>query len=64
MAAFSAVVSGRIAAEVIRDGYILVNGEPSHEIGAVATALGAPFSGVLLGLALFFLVPKVRAPKS
>jgi hypothetical protein len=63
MAIMSVVVSGWIGAEVVRDGYILVGGLPSHDGHAIATAICTPLIGVVVGLGLFFLVPKVQAPK-
>lgn len=63
MAGLSAVVSAFIAFDVIRSGYILVNGHPSHDIGAIATAICTPLLGVVIGLALFFLVPKPTKPE-
>jgi hypothetical protein len=58
MALLSAIVSTFIALDVIRSGYILVDGHPSRAIGPIATAVGTPLFGVAIGLALFFLVPK------
>jgi phosphate/sulfate permease len=46
---------------IVRDGYILVNGTQSREVSAIATAVGTPLLGVAVGLALFFLIPKVRS---
>lgn len=59
MAILSGIVSMWIGAEVARDGFILVNGEPSTDVESIATAICMPLIGVGLGLALFFLVPKV-----
>ena len=59
MAVLSAVVSVWIGIEVLRDGYILVEGVPSHDGHMIATAICTPLIGVLVGLGLFFLVPKV-----
>jgi hypothetical protein len=63
MAITSVVVSGWIGMEVLRDGYILVGGLQSHDGHAIATAICTPLIGVVVGLGLFFLVPKVQAPK-
>lgn len=60
MAVLSAVVSAWIGIGILRDGYILVNGNPSQEIGTMATAVCTPLLGVVVGLALFLLVPRVR----
>jgi hypothetical protein len=34
----------------------------SHDMGSIATAVCTPLLGVAVGLALFFLIPKARAP--
>ena len=61
MAVLSLIVSVWIGIGIVRDGYILVNGRQSHDIGAIATAVCTPLLGVAVGLALFFLVPKARS---
>jgi hypothetical protein len=65
MAIMSVIVSGWMGAQIFRDGYILVGGVRSHDdTQAIATAICTPLIGVVVGLSLFFLVPKVQAPKS
>jgi hypothetical protein len=64
MAIMSGLVSTWIGFGIARDGYILVEGRPAHDVSAIATAVCTPLIGVAVGLALFFLVPKVRAPDS
>jgi len=61
IAVLSLIVSATLGIGIARDGYILVNGSQSHDVGAIATAIGTPFIGVAVGLALFFLVPKARS---
>ena len=60
MAIMSGIVSVVIGIGIIRDGYILINGQPRDDFGSVCTAVGTPLLGVAFGLALFYLVPKVR----
>jgi hypothetical protein len=60
MAVMSGIVSGVIGIGIAKDGYILVNGRPENGFGTIATAIGTPLVGVVLGLALFYFVPKVR----
>jgi len=60
MAVLSLVVAGAIGIGIVHDGYILVNGYPSRDFASIATAVGTPLLGVVIGLALFFFVPKVR----
>ncbi len=60
MAIFSVVVSAWIAIGIARDGYILVNGHPSRDVASMATAACTPLIGVVIGLALFLFVPRVR----
>jgi hypothetical protein len=60
MAVSSVVVSTWVGIGIARDGYVLVNGNPSREIASIATAVCTPLLGVVVGLALFLLVPKVR----
>ena len=64
MAIMSVIVSGWMGAQILRDGYILVGGVRSHDTQAIATAICMPLIGVVVGLSLFFLVPKVQAPRS
>jgi len=64
MAILSGVVSLWIGVGIVRDGYILVNGQPSKDLGPIFVAVGTPLLGVAVGLALFYLVPKVRRPES
>lgn len=63
LAIMSMVVCGWIGTEIVRDGYILVGGLPSHDGHSIATAICTPLIGVVVGLGLFFLVPKVHASK-
>lgn len=60
MAVLSGIVSISIGVGIVRDGYILVNGQPSTDSRSICLAVGTPLLGVAIGLALFFLVPKVR----
>lgn len=62
IALMSLVVSAVIGMEIAQQGYILVNGNRSHALGSIATAVGTPLIGVVIGLALYFLVPKMRRP--
>lgn len=64
MAILSGVVSLWIGVGILRDGYILVNGQPSKHLGPIFTAVGTPLLGVVIGFALFSLVPKVRREPS
>lgn len=64
MAILSGLVSLWIGAGIVRDGYILVNGQPSKDLGAILMAVGTPLLGALAGLALFYFVPKVRRDES
>jgi hypothetical protein len=64
MAALSGIVSIGIGIGIARDGYILVNGQPSKDFGSICAAVGTPLLGVAVGLALFYFVPKVRRDKS
>ena len=64
MAILSGVVSLWIGIGIIRDGYILVNGQPSKDLGPIFMAVGTPFVGIVVGLALFYCVPKVRRHES
>lgn len=64
MAVPSGIVSIWIGIGIARDGYILVNGQPSKDFGSICTAVGTPLLGVAIGLALFYLVPKVRRDNS
>jgi hypothetical protein len=64
MAALSAIVALLIGVGVLRDGYILVDGQPSRELTTILRAVGTPLLGVGAGLALFFFVPKVDQSKS
>ena len=61
IAVLSLIVSAGIGIGIARDGYILVNGRQSRDIGAIATAVGTPLLGIAAGLALFFLVKKGRS---
>jgi len=63
MAIMSVIVSGWMGAQIVREGYILVGGVRSHDVHAIATAICTPLIGVAVGLGLFFLIPKVQAPK-
>jgi hypothetical protein len=60
MAVMSGIVSGAIGIGIAKDGYILVNGRPEFGPWTIATGIGTPLIGVVLGLALFYFVPKVR----
>jgi ABC-type spermidine/putrescine transport system permease subunit II len=60
IAIMSLIVSVVIGVEIAQQGYIVVNGDRSHALGSIATAVGTPLIGVVIGLALYFLVPKVR----
>lgn len=64
MAILSGVVSIWIGAGIIRDGYILVNGQPSKGMEPILMAVATPLLGVVFGLALFYFVPKVRRDES
>lgn len=64
MAVLSGVVSLWIGVGIVRDGYILVNGQPSKHLGPIFTAVGTPLLGVVIGLALFYFVPKVHRDTS
>ena len=64
MAIMSGVVSLVIGFGIVRDGYILVNGQPSKDLGPICAAVGTPLLGVVVGLALFYFVPKVRRDQS
>lgn len=60
MAILSGIVSVVIGVGIAHDGYILVSGEPSTDLGTIVTAVATPLLGVAIGLALFYFVPKVR----
>jgi phosphate/sulfate permease len=60
IAVMSLIVSAVIGIEIAQQGYILVDGNRSHALGSIATAVGTPLIGVVIGLALYFFVPKVR----
>lgn len=64
MAVMSGVVSIWIGIGIVRDGYILVNGQPSNNFGSICVAVGIPLLGVAVGLALFYFVPKVSRDES
>jgi hypothetical protein len=59
MAILSGCVSLAIAFDIATHGYVLVNGQPSREPVSIAGAVGIPLIGVVLGMALFYFVPKV-----
>ena len=58
IAALSAFVSISLAFEIAKDGFVLVNGEPDFSGQAIAIAICTPLIGVVIGIALFYLVPK------
>lgn len=60
IAIMSLIVSAVIGVEIAQQGYIVVNGNRSHAFGSIATAVGTPLIGVVIGLALYFFVPRVR----
>ena len=60
LAVMSAVVSVVIAIGIAKEGSIRVEGHPDKGLTSIAIAIGTPLVGVLLGLALFYFVPKVR----
>ena len=64
VAALSGLVSISIGVGSARDGYILVNGQPSRDFGHICAAVGTPLLGVAVGLALFYFIPKVPREKS
>lgn len=64
MAILSGVVSLWIGVGVVRDGYILVNGQPSKDLSPIFMAVGTPLLGIVVGLALFYFAPKVRRHES
>ena len=59
MAILSGCVSIAMAFDIATHGYVLVNGQPSRDAASIAGAVGIPLIGVVLGLALFYFVPKV-----
>lgn len=60
LAAMSACVSVVLAIDLLRDGYVLVNGIPDRSVATILGAVAAPLAGVALGLCLFYFVPRVR----
>lgn len=60
MAVLSACVSVGFAISFARDGYVLINGEPNRSLFDMIGIAAAPLAGVLLGLCLFFFVPRVN----
>jgi len=62
IAIMSLIVSAIMAIDIGQHGYILVNGHRSHDLVAIATAVGTPLIGIVIGLALYIFVPRVRAP--
>jgi hypothetical protein len=60
MAIMSVVLSLALGVDIYRDGYIMVNGQPRTDLASILEAVGVPLLGVIPGLALFYLVPKVR----
>jgi hypothetical protein len=61
IAVLSLIVSAGIGLGIVRDGYVLIDGRQSRDVGAFITAVGTPLLGVAAGLALFYLVPKLRS---
>lgn len=59
MAILSGCVSIVMAFDIATHGYILVNGQPSRDLASIASAVGIPLIGVVLGMVLFYFVPKV-----
>jgi len=59
MAIFSGCVSMAMAFDIATHGYVLVNGQPLRDPASIAGAVGIPLIGVVLGMALFYFVPKV-----
>jgi len=60
MALFSGCASIAIAFDIATHGYVLVNGQPSRDPASIAGAVGIPLIGAVLGIALFYFVPKAR----
>jgi hypothetical protein len=60
LAVMSAIVSVVIAIGIVKQGSILVEGQPDKSLTSISIAIGTPLMGVLLGLGLFYFVPKVR----
>lgn len=60
MAILSLVVSTVMGIDIARHGYVLVDGGPSRSLSSILTAVGTPLIGVVIGLALYFFVPRVR----
>src|SRR5262249_18597359 len=62
-----AILSGlflvMMAVTIFRGGYVAVNGSQSRAWSALGIALGVPVLGVVFGLALFKLVPRVELPR-
>jgi hypothetical protein len=59
IAALSAFVSASLAFEIARDGFVLINGEPDFSGQAIAVAICTPLIGVVIGMAVLCLVPKI-----
>jgi hypothetical protein len=60
MAILSGVVSLALGVGILHDGYVLVNGQPSKDLEPILMAVGKPLFGVVVGLALFYFVPRIR----
>lgn len=60
MAILSLAVSIIMAIDITLHGYILVDGSPPHSLRSILTAICTPLIGVAIGLALYFLIPKVQ----
>jgi len=59
MAILSGCMPIAIASDIATHGYLLVNGRQSRDPASIAGAVGIPLIGVVMGMALFYFVPKV-----
>ena len=56
----SLLVAIVLAYDIVRDGYILVEGKRDRSFSAIGTAIGLPICGLILGLAVFAMLRRVR----
>jgi hypothetical protein len=64
VACLSGLVTILVGIDVLRDGYVLINGHPNSELWQKLKVVCIPLVGVGLGAALFLLVPRANARDS
>lgn len=59
IAILSLAASLAFAYSALTAGYVLINGVPSAEVLSIVRVVATPLPGIVVGLALYFFVPKV-----